>query len=121
MLNFSNHTAGAPADTEGSLSPSPARRLEDEHGGTVGAVIDLARDHRHLGILGVIHAAPGHPDLAEVLSVPPAGFRYELHCSDCKSTVTLFSNPPSCLEGAYLVEHSPSCPWLGSWPAGSTR
>jgi hypothetical protein len=123
MLNFSNHTAGAPADTEGSLSPSPARCLEDGHGNSYGAVIDLAGGHDHGRCIVVLHfpsdAGDTGPHWPEKLPVPPPGFHYRLHCEDCPSTVTLAANPPSCVEAGYVVTHSPSCPWLATRLAGA--
>jgi hypothetical protein len=52
--------------------------------------------------------------MTEKLRVPPPGHRYELHCGDCISTVTLFTDVPECVEAGFGVAHSPDCPWLGA-------
>ena len=80
-------------------------------------------DHDH-GCLVVMHVtpaglAPGRPHHAEKLRIPPPGTHYRLWCDDCDSTVTLVSNPPRCVAGAYLVTHSAFCPWLAARLAGS--
>ena len=100
------------------------RRLEDGQGNTVGAVIDLAhQDHDHC--LVVMHVLPDlgldGPFWPEKLRIPPPGYKYSLWCEDCPSVVTLISNPPPCIEDAYVVTHSASCPWLAVRLAGSTR
>jgi hypothetical protein len=74
----------------------------------------MAHDHAPHNCIGIIHTAEGLADTVETMDVPPPGSNCDIHCRDCKSVVTLVSNPPACLAGAYVVTHTPDCPWLRS-------
>jgi hypothetical protein len=97
----------------------PRYRYADGQGGSYRAVIDLAceRGHADHGAIIVWHSAdrlfrPDTPAYLEKLRIPPPGCRYDLKCGDCPSTATAFVGLPDCIEAAFGVAHSQTCPWL---------
>ena len=92
-------------------------------GGTESAVIDLASGSHDHGCIVAMHVTPGfrpgQPYHSEKLRIPPPGVHYDLRCEDCPSTVTQVANPPPCVQAAYIVTHSATCPWLAGALAGA--
>jgi hypothetical protein len=95
-------------------------RYLDGHGGTYARVIDLSggNSHDHNCIV-IWHTADGDfrpdtPAYFEKLHIPPPGWRYDLKCADCASVATTFLGLPDCIEAAFGVAHSATCPWLSA-------
>ncbi len=106
--------------------PPAGRRLILDAGGTCARVLDLAcpRGHPDHGAIIAWHAwdidfRPDTSAYLEKLRIPPPGCRYDLVCPDCPSKATTFLGLPDCIEAAFGVLHSESCPWLHARLAGA--